>query len=516
VQGEEQDWISVACHWLGSSSAQDFPETLLDGIHAAEGPELEMLLDVIAGSFDQLSSHPRRLRLLMQQAASRIILLSRDTARESSFIAPDVLLRLSEMLAEVDELSSAHALQMLAAQRDEESIDALTTALAESPPQEIQAVGVALSPFWQAEGMLLELFFDRLEGGFIHPATMAALLDLANFATRSGRLPSHPMKDRFDELNTLLGNLAQRLVAMQEDPKKFGEDVVSIQKVLNESVALTVSLTDALGLIGDPRAIPKLNLAIALAHRRVQTEAAGALARLGDVTGREKLISLAEDPVARLRAVAYAEELGVLEAIDEEYRLPSALAEAELASWLAAGDRFGIAPNEMELIDSRTMYWPSFSEPQDCFLFRFSYHFPGGQLSNIGIVGPLTHAFNADLANLPPDDIYAVFAGWQAEHDDIYEIPELLLNPDQRREADRLIRIIEDRDFKVTSVLALTFFFSEIALLATVTSDGKKLHVISDGTEMLTYPASDQPTALTADLVLAIFRGRKLLRTFND
>ncbi len=515
VQGAQQDWISATCHWLRNSSARDFPETVHAQLREAAGPELENLLNVISANFDQLQTHPRGLRQLMQLCAARVISIVRAESPEFALIAPDILIRLSGMLSEVDEIASAHCLQMLAIQQDEESIDALAAELAESPPEQLQAVVIALSPLWQLEGTLLELFFDRLGGGFVHPATMAALLDLANHATRNGRLATHPFKERFDELSHLLGDLTQRLSVMEEDPQKFGSDVESIQKVLNESVSLTVSLCDGLGLIGDTNAIPRLNLALALSHRRVQTEAAGALARLGDAGGKERLINLAEDRVARLRAVAYAEELGFIDAIDEEYRLPYALAEAELASWLAAGDRFGIPPNDMELIDSRTIYWPSFSEPQDCFLFRYTYLFHGGQLSNIGIVGPLTHAFNADLANLPPDDIYAVFAGWQAEHDDIYEIPEQLLNSDQRREADRLVRVLEEQAYEIKQILALTFFFNEIALLVTANTDHKKLHVITDGMELLSYPASDHPTAITADLVLAIFRGRKLLRTFN-
>ena len=387
--------------------------------------------------------------------------------------------------------------------------------LSEQPPEQPQSVLIALSPLWQLEGNLLELFFDRLGDGFLQPATMAAMLDLANYSFRTQRMAKHAYADRVEDLISLLRNLTQRLQLMEENPKRFGEDVESIQRVLNESVSLTVSLCDALGLIGSSAAIEPLKAALGLSHRRVQTESAGALTRLGDGTGKQRLIELAEDRVARLRAVTYAEELGLAEAIESELRSPQSMAEAQLASWLAAGDRFGVAPHEMELIDSRTQYWPSYEEPQDCYLFRYTYIVPSGQLSNIGIAGPLTCAFNSDLANLPPDDIYAVFAGWQAEHEDIYEVPEALLNRDQRREADRLVRTLEDRGCIVKQLVALTFFFGELALLAVVDLDGKKLNAVTDGTEIYSYAASDHPTAITADLVLSIFRGRKLLRTFN-
>ncbi|MDX1925462.1 MAG: HEAT repeat domain-containing protein [Pirellulaceae bacterium] len=515
VQSAEQGWIAAACRWLGFSTSADVPEGLITSLKSASGEELETLLNVVSANFDQLTSGALRLRQLMQQVAVRLNLLLREATPEVAIIAPEILMRLCDMLSTVDPIASAHCLQMLAMQPDEESIDALAATLTVQPPEQLQAVAIALSPLWQLESGLLELFFDRLGDGFLHPATMSALLDLANYSNRTGRLEEHPYAERVEELLSLLNSLTQRLSLMEENPAKFGDDVESIQKVLGESVALTVSLCDALGLIGDPRATENLRKTLALSHRRVQTEAAGALARLNDAAGKQRLIELAEDRVARMRAVTYAEELGFAEEIEGELRLPQAMAEAELASWLASGDRFGIAPHSMELFDTRTQYWPSFEEPRDCYLFRYTYILPSGQLSNIGIAGPLTCAFNSDLANLPPDDIYAVFAGWQAEHEDIFEVPEALLNREQRRETDRLIRSLQERECEVKQVLALTFFLGELALLATIEHDGKRLHAVTDGNELLCYPASDHPTALTPDLVLAIYRGRKLLRTFN-
>lgn len=488
---------------------------LLHQLGAADGPELESLLNVVSANFDELNSSAVRLRQFLQQVAVRVLALASDADRELPIIAPDILLRLSEMANPVDPRAAAHCLQMLAAQPDEESIDALAASLSEQPPEDFQSVGIALSPLWRLDGGLLEFFFDKLESGFFHPATMSALLDLANYAIRKGKLKQHPFGERVKELLSLLNSLNQRLRAMESNPRKFGDDVDTIQRVLGESVSLTISLCDALGLIGDASAAEILRETLGLSHRRVQCEAAGALARLRDAEGQERLIALAADPVARLRAVAYADELDLAEQIEDANKAPQALAESELANWLASGERFGIAPHQMELVDARSLYWPSYEEPRDCYLFRYSYISSQGQLSNIGIAGPLTCAFNADLANLPPDDIYAVFAGWQAEHEEIFEVPEPLLNIEQRRETDRLIRSLEDRDYQVKQVLALTFFLGEIALLAIVQHEGKKLYIVTDGFEHLSYPAVDQPTALTADLVLSIFRGRKLLRSFN-
>ena len=350
VQGDERDWIAAVCRWLGFSSTQDLPEGLLSSLQSADGDEIETLLNVVSANFDQMNSGPLRLRQLMQQIAVRLNKLVREEEPDVAIVTPEVLVRLCDMLSAVDAIASAHCLQMLAIQSDEESIDALAATLTEQPPEQMQAVAIALSPLWQLEGSLLELFFDRMGDGFVHPATMSALLDLANYSTRTQKMEEHPYSDRVEQLLGLLANLTNRLLLMEENPAKFGDDVESIQKVLNESVALTVSLCDALGLIGDASANEQLLKTLALSHRRVQTEAAGALARLGDAAGKLRLIELAEDRVARLRAISYAEELGFAEEIEADLRLPQAIAEAELASWLAAsGDRFGISPHEMEL-----------------------------------------------------------------------------------------------------------------------------------------------------------------------
>ncbi|MCA9134880.1 MAG: HEAT repeat domain-containing protein, partial [Planctomycetales bacterium] len=346
-------------------------------------------------------------------------------------------------------------------------------------------------------------------------AALSVVLDLANFSVRQGKLPEHPLRSQRAALSRLLGSVVVRLGRLEKSPAEFGDDVAEVQRILNDSVALTISLCDALGWMEDPQAEESLEQALGLSHRRIQVEAAGALARLGSDRGAERLIDLATDPVARLRAVHYAEELDLVHRIDEGQRHPHALAESELAAWLARPEQFGFPPSGMELVESRSLYWPSFEEPQACYLFRYSYALPNGQLSNMGIAGPLTHAFQADLANLPIDDIYAAFAGWQAEHEEIFEVPSAQLNPAQRREADRLQEALTAQGLEIQDTLALTFFLGELALLARVEREGKAACAISDGVELLCYPTSNSPHALTPELVLAIYRGRKLLRTFN-
>lgn len=507
---------------------------------AVEPPEMERLLTTLVARFDELSIYPPRLRMIMQALAARLLHLvseaSGSTAgastakahsaalealRDQPLVNPATLTDLYQRLSEVDAVAAAHALQMLSAQPDDESIDLLADLLSHSPPEDWKQVGLALSPLWRADPETLALFYERLDTRSLHPSTLAILIDLAGYSLRKKKLAEHPWQARQAELVSLLGNVCQRLQMLERQPAKFGDDVTQVQRVLSDSVALTVSLCDALGLIGDQQLASAVLLqAMQLSHRRIQTEAAAALVRLGVAEGQERLITLANDPAARLRAVSYAEELGCAERIDATLRDPPALAEAELASWLTSPEQFGIPPQRIELVDTRTLYWPGYEEPQACYLFRYQYDLPSGQVDNLGIAGPATLALTTDLTRLPADDVYAIFAGWQVEHEDIFEIPMTQLNVAQRSEVDRLTAHLLDQGLHVTQSIALTFFLGEVALIAEVDpieADGEATggYALTDGIETLHFRSQRGPTALTPAVVVALYRGRKLLRTFN-
>ncbi len=565
MEPNSDSWIQSICHWLRGTTGESRTEAIDGAIAAASGEQLANLLEVVSANFDSLSDNPRRLRVLMQLLASRFHGASltktwsnpsdRSQARgvsaldvgsdsEGATIEPATLATLYELIGELDGAAAAHTLQILAAQRDDESIELLTQIVREGPPQNWKHVAVALSPLWNYDSERLELFFDllfaRADEGYLQPSTLSVLLDLAGYSYRAGKLSNHPWHEQDQGLVALLSSVVNRLRSLEREPAKFGADVQEVQGVLADGVALTVSLCDALGLVGEQSAEASLLQAFELSHRRIHTEAAAALARLGCETGKQRLIELASDPVARLRAVNYADELGFADQIEQSLRLPFALAESELVAWLASAEQFGFPPSHIELLEVRTLFWPSYDEPRDCYLFRYEYQFPSSRpaaeqssitdlsaselpmpefsvkrLSNIGIAGPLTHAFQADLASLPTDDVYAAFAGWQAEHEDIYEIPMQLLNPAQRNQADRLLAHLENHELEIVEALGLTFFLGEVAVLAIVKRGDKRASAITDGLELFHQPLIDSPTSLTPDILLAIYRGRKLLRTFN-
>lgn len=407
-------------------------------------------------------------------------------------------------------------LYLLAANRTPAAIQTLAEQLSTKPPLQWTEVGQVLSPLMQHDDWEPEQLYPNVLAGLVHPSVAAPILDLANYLYRTGQTTVHPAESRRDSLVVLLGGVVGRLSKFEEDPRSMGDSVETIQTVLAEAVALAVSLCDALGLNGWEGASGKLYQAMELRHRRVQCEAAGALARLGIEEGRKRLIELAAEPSARLRVIAYAEELGFDAEIDDAHKTNEAKAEADLALWLSQPANMGVPPTHIEVIDQRQLYWPSFDQPVDCYLVRFEYQFGDRVYSNIGIAGPTVFTVGTDLADLPHDDIYAVYAGWQAEHDEIFTIAASNWNSAQKRLSAPLIDTLDRQGFESIQPRMLCFFLDEHAMVAEATRHDTQCIVITDGLETIDFSTQGRLRPMTADDLWYLFLGRRMLRTFNS
>lgn len=520
-------WISIAMNWLFTPGQEPFPSHFADAIGESSAPELNDLVASMAENLETCdvpnTHYGPRFRVLLQMVAARTLRLRLEATANPSeqLIDSESIADLAELLYELPIADRqpvvAHCLQILAAQADTQSLTLFSALISRDWLTEDRPIAVALSPLFQWPPPELLVVFDSLGDDIWKANLLGPMLDLSAHCLRKKKLLVHPLAAHTARLGDLLSATVQRLSLLEENPKQFGDDVATIRQVLSSAVALTVSLCDSVGLIGDIASISTLKKALELSHRRVQTEAAGALARLGDAIGQQRLIEFSADPATRLRAIAYADELEMEDRVPVEMREPIATAEAEVVAWLADSERFGVPPAQLELIDERTQFWPSYDDPQSCFLWRFNYHFSQGDLSNLIIAGPLVHAFQADLKELEIDDIYGLFAGWQAEHDEIYEVPSTQCNSAQRAECDRLLKRAADanQDIDELRALGLAFFFGERSVLAVGLRNGQSMCVVADDLESAAFPIGSRPTSLTPDLVLALYRGRKLLRTFN-
>jgi hypothetical protein len=406
-------------------------------------------------------------------------------------------------------------LQMLAMIRTNESLGDLIRLLKEERPRDWTEGAQILSPLMQHNDWPVDaLYPDALD--LLQYATLASpLLDLCNYLLRTERIAQHPAADRLSMLNTLLGEVSGRLGKFEENPRAFGDDIDTVHKMLGEAVALAISLCDTVGLIGDESSIGKLNQTIDLKHRRVQCEAAGALARLGDDLGQKRLIEMTADPAARLRAIHYLDELDCGESVDDQYRSDTSTAEAELALWLTQPGQMGVPPTAIEVIDTKRMMWPSFDDPVDVFLVRFEYNFGENTYSNVGITGPVTFALSNDVANLPTDDIYAMYAGWHAEHQEIFAVAQDQFNDAQKRVMGTYQKHLDRLGYESIKPELLGFFLDEQSGVFTAIREGTQCVVVTDGLETIEQVTAGRLRPLTPGDVFNLFKGRKMLRTFN-
>jgi len=341
------------------------------------------------------------------------------------------------------------------------------------------------------------------------------VLDLANFLTRRGWATEHPARSRVAELATLLGALAQRLAKIEETPQEFASTPLELSKVVNDSVSLIVSLCDALALVGDDSVVGKLHQAMTLAHRRVQTEAAAAVARLGDKQGVEHLKQLAADPAARTRALAYLEELGAASEVDEKFRSAEARAAGDLAAWMAQPTRFGVAPDELELIDRVRQHWPGYVDPVECFLFTYEYQRAGRTVAGVGLAGPTTAALQIDLQDFPPGDIYALYAGLDVEHDEIVDVEAADLSDAQEAVWEQVRDALGEQGFGEVELMRWSSFFGEQHAVAAAVRDGRRgvIVVADESAQWIVLPTG--PRTIGPDEAYAMYKGRKLLASFN-
>lgn len=410
-----------------------------------------------------------------------------------------------------------HLLRWLAVHGSPESLEVWTDLICNDPPEHRLGIVLAFAPLMQPNFVPPPLLLERLVNEATQHSQIApAVFDLFNFYYRNELVETHPAEVRVEELTELLGQLVGQLGKVEEGNFPPHLNAVDINHLVSDSVALIVALCDTFAQLEYEPAIGKLHQALELRHRRVQTEAAAALTRLGDEAGKQTLILLAEQPVARLRVLAYAEELGFKGEISLELQGEIALAESHLAIWLAEPAQMGLAPSNIEFLESREMYWPSYEHPVQCYLFKYSYGSGQQSHSNIGICGPLTHAFAADIQHLDADEIYAAFAGWQTVHHEIFQISAARAEQTFPNQWRRLISNLDTEGFDATQIRSAGSFFGDLVLVADAQQDGKPGTAIVDS-ETATWFAHGNPAApIDWQMAYSIWRGKQLLNSFNE
>ena len=509
------DRVECLLHELFVSPAVDDPAArCADWFGGATGPQVDELLEALAER-EPLRNTPAETVLgLLLASLVRWQLALPQSEQGFQRVSLDNIAAIYRDLGHESAIRH-HLLCLLAAAYQPLELSEFVELVVDDPPQDIALAAVPFVILLRRPDDRLGPLFPRLLLAIQHPAVASPVLDLANYVTREGIVRAHPAQQRSGQLVSLLSRLVHELDNIEDGKIGDGQSPPEIGQKVSESVSLVVSLCDALGMIGDQAAIGPLRLAMQLKHRRLQVEAASALARLNVEEGGQRLTELAREPVVRLRVLAYAEEIGLLEKVDQQYQSLVARAEAELVCWLSQPTAMGFPPSESELIDQRQQYWPGWQEPVWCYLFRYTYLLAAGVYSNVGMTGPLVHSFRADLTDFSPDDIYAAYAGWHVEHEDIYESDVNQLTELQRVDVTRLERRLLDEGYHGIVPLRLGYFFGERTLVAKTVRFGAEGMAVVDSQDVHWYPTGTTSRPVSSEDAYCIYKGRKLLRTFN-
>ena len=410
-----------------------------------------------------------------------------------------------------------HILHLLALTHEQEPLEVWSNLLADDPPEHRPGIGLAFAPLMQPGfAPSADVLTKLLHHSTAHPQIAPAVFDLFNFYFRGGQMEHHPASSRCEELASLLGQLTKQMEKIERGEFPEGITPAKVNRLVSDSVAMIISLCDLFALLDYQSAVAPLQQALHLKHRRIQTEAASALARLKDDEGREALIRLAEEPVARLRVLAYAEELGLTKEISLELQGDLAIAESHLAIWLSEPKQMGLAPSKLELVDQREYYWPSYEHPLQCYLFRFTYGSGDRTFTNIGICGPLTHAFAADVQPLSIEDTYAAFAGWQTVHNDIFQMTVAQAQKSFSNDLRRLESSLKSSEVEDAEIESVASFFGDLVMIASGTQDSQPGTLIVEPDSTHWISAGNPKAPIDWQLAYSIWQGRQLLASFNQ
>ncbi|MHC2068724.1 HEAT repeat domain-containing protein [Bremerella sp. T1] len=406
-------------------------------------------------------------------------------------------------------------LALLSATGDDEALAVFTELVVEQPPTNSNAAAIAFVPLLRQDDLPTETLFPKLLEALSHLSVASLVLDLANYVTRNGMVAQHPASDRVEALGELFGGLIARLSKFETEPPKEAKDFAAAKVAVTEATSIALAICDAFSLIGDSKAEGKLKSALELKHRKLRSEAAIALAKLGNDEGKELLVELAAEAVCRPRVLAVAEELDMLDKIPNEQKTDEAKVEGELAAWLALDTQFGMPPHEVHQVDRRELGWPGFEETQHCHLIQYAYHMPGGTFQSVGIVGPVTQSFAVDLTSLPLPDIYAAFAGWQAEHPEVFELEPHQWQANQQELANSLLQRVASEGYETPQPAMLGFFFGDVRLIAATKKDGQAGTAVADLRNTTFYPAGESRHPIGPREAYYIHAGREYLHAFN-
>ena len=235
---------------------------------------------------------------------------------------------------------------------------------------------------------------NRLRAPIPEGVIGVAYLDLVNTMAREGYLGRHP----FDT----------------------PEGIARLREWLTTGTSsFARSAATSLAFLSGPDREELLALAMDHPSLTVQMEGAWAAGRLGSESALKFLARTCLDPGHARTAIEHLARLGREDLVPAQAQAPDFQAVAELASWLGDPAEYGHPPDSLEIVDSRTMYWPPASDQRRLWVVRYRYDpkppdDPGE--SGVGLVGSITFSLSGQTsADMPQEDVYALHCCWELQ-----------------------------------------------------------------------------------------------------
>lgn len=249
---------------------------------------------------------------------------------------------------------------------------------------------------------LLDGLRNPLPEGF----TAIAYLDVANELALAEELKRHP----FD---SDAGVTKLRAWLSSKDEEEF---------------SYAHSSTVALPFLSSDNRRKLLPIAEKHPDEEVQLESAWAAAKAGDEDGAARLSRWALDVNHSHVACQYMEELGLEKEIPKSAREPDFAAMAEMVNWLKHPNEFGRAPDKIEQVDTRELFWPPTDDTRQVWLFKYTYQ-PESKDEEIDIghcmVGSVTFAlFGTDSETIQPAEVYGLHCAYELGWNEDPRAPE--------------------------------------------------------------------------------------------
>ncbi|GAB5406033.1 MAG: hypothetical protein Aurels2KO_42640 [Aureliella sp.] len=149
---------------------------------------------------------------------------------------------------------------------------------------------------------------------------------------------------------------------------------------------------------------------------QVQVIAAWALAKRGDKSQIDKLCEYALDFRCADQALGCLDELGMSARVPPKAREDESRAKAAFASWLVHPNELAAYPDEIQVYDRRTLYWPPTDDTRELWILRFCLKRNGVVETGVGMVGSVTFVlFGEELDGKPVAEVYLKHCAWEMQ-----------------------------------------------------------------------------------------------------